>query len=82
MRVVADIPHPQAKITIFSWNGKYLIKLEKGPLEQTYKISEMEVMGEEDVRKLLDETFINNALQRFAEMGKDWQLAQSRLDEY
>lgn len=82
MRVVSEIPHPEAKITIFSWNGKYLIKLEKGPLEQTYKVSEMDVQSEEDIKKMLDVTFISRALERFSEMGRDLMLAQSRLDEF
>ena len=82
MRVVSEIPHPEVKITIFSWNGKYLIKLEKGPLEQTYKVSEMDVVDEEDIKNMLDVTFIAKALERFSEMGRDLALAQSRLDEF
>jgi hypothetical protein len=81
MRVVAEIPHPAAKITVFSWNGKYLVKLEKGPLEQTYKVDEMDVLGEEDIRKMLDDTFLQAALARFAEMGRDLQAALARAEE-
>jgi hypothetical protein len=80
MRVVAEIPHPEAKITVFSWNGKYLVKLERGPYEQTYKISEMDILDEADITRLLDDTFITSALQRFAEMNKSWQEAQQRID--
>ncbi len=79
MRVVTEIPHPAVKITVFSWNGKYLIKLERGPLEQTYKISEMDIFDEADVTKLIDEAFITSALHRFAEMGKSLHEAQERL---
>ncbi|MCC9137201.1 hypothetical protein ACFSKU_04320 [Pontibacter silvestris] len=68
MRVVADIPHPQIKITLLAWNGKYLIKLEKGDFEQTYKISEMDVMGDAGAKELLDEDFIEAALNRFSDM--------------
>lgn len=68
MRVVADIPHPQCKITLFAWNGKYIIKIEQGMLEQTYKVSEFDVSDEEAVKKLLDEAFMNTVLKRFAEM--------------
>jgi len=82
MRVVSEIPHPEVKITIFSWNGKYLIKLEKGPLEQTYKVSEMDVLDEADLSKMLDDTFLAKVLNRFAEMGQDLMAAQSRLDEF
>ena len=80
MRVVTEIPNPSIKITVFSWNGKYIIKLERGSLEQTYKVSEMDILDEADIPKLLDETFIASALQRFSEMGKAWQEAQERLD--
>ncbi|MDQ4141800.1 MAG: hypothetical protein M3142_14925, partial [Bacteroidota bacterium] len=66
MRVVAEIPHASVKITVFSWNGKYLIKLERGPYEQTYKISEMDVLGgDEALKQILDNTFINEAVALF-----------------
>jgi len=80
MRQLADIPHPEVKITLFSWNGKYLIKLEKGQLEQTYKVSEMDVTSDEDVRALLDEEFIAAAVQRFQQMRQDLQAAFDRHD--
>ncbi|TGE21989.1 hypothetical protein E5K00_17195 [Hymenobacter aquaticus] len=82
MRQLADIPHPDAKITLFSWNGKYLIKLEKGPFEQTYKVSEMDVTSEADVRLLLDEEFIAAAVLRFTQMRHDLQAAFERHDIY
>ncbi|SHI67919.1 hypothetical protein SAMN02745146_1367 [Hymenobacter daecheongensis DSM 21074] len=78
MRQLADIPHPDVKITLFSWNGKYLIKLEKGQLEQTYKVSEMDVTSEADVRQLLDAEFVAAAVQRFAQMRQDLQAAFDR----
>lgn len=68
MRVVADIPHSDLKITLLSWNGKYLIKLEKGDFEQTYKVSEMNVSGDEGVKSLIDDDFIEAALNRFSDM--------------
>jgi len=44
MRVIKElIIVSSVKCTLFSWNGKYLIKLEQGNLEQTYKIPELEV---------------------------------------
>jgi hypothetical protein len=81
MRVVAEIPNPDMKITLFSWNGKYLIKLEKGPLEQTYKVDEMDVVDEAEVRQMLDEIFLSRALARFRDMGQDLQQAQQRVEE-
>ncbi|MHA6246653.1 hypothetical protein ACXYMU_01865 [Pontibacter sp. CAU 1760] len=68
MRVVADIPNPDMKVTLMAWNGKYIIKLEKGDFEQTYKISEMEVMNDDGAKELLDEKFLEAALNRFSDM--------------
>jgi hypothetical protein len=70
MRVVGEIPHPECKITIFYWNNKYLIKLELGPFEQTFKIAEYDISTEEDLRKILDEDFIQQAMARFADMSR------------
>ncbi|AKQ44593.1 hypothetical protein TH63_01410 [Rufibacter radiotolerans] len=78
MRVVADIPHPEIKITLLSWNGKYLLKLELGPFEQTYKVSEMEVTGgDEEVKKWLDEPFLQGSIELFLAMRKN--LHEARL---
>jgi hypothetical protein len=78
MRQLADIPHPEVKITLFSWNGKYLIKLEKGLLEQTYKVSELDVTSAEDVRTLLDAEFLQAAIARFTAMRADLQATFDR----
>ncbi|MBC7919928.1 MAG: hypothetical protein H7Z75_02460 [Ferruginibacter sp.] len=68
MRIVAHIPHPQCKITVFAWNGKYIVKIETDTLEQTYKVSESDVAGEEALKKLLDDAFLEGVMKRFAEM--------------
>ncbi|HSZ24815.1 MAG TPA: hypothetical protein VK766_03805 [Cytophagaceae bacterium] len=80
MRTVAEIPHSDFKITVFAWNNKYIIKLEKGNYEQTYKVSEMDTNGDEDVYKLIkDEAFINAAKDRFKEMNQQLNEALNRL---
>ena len=78
MRLVREISHPDCKITIFSWNNRYLIKLEQGLLEQTYKIAEMDVAGEEDVLAILDAEFLHQAAVRFLDMGRSFHDAQKR----
>lgn len=47
MRLVAQIPHPSCRISILSWNGKFILKFESGLLEQTFKASESDT-GELD----------------------------------
>lgn len=53
---------------MFAWNMKYLIKLEKGLIEQTFKVPELEVTGDEDIKKMLDGKFLDQAIRRFDEM--------------
>lgn len=79
MRVVGEIPHPDCKITIFSWNNRYLLKFEQGYLEQTYKIDQYDVMDENDLRKMVDHNFVNQALKLFDEMNQSLQAALHRL---
>ncbi|MGD1889872.1 MAG: hypothetical protein ACFB15_04635 [Cyclobacteriaceae bacterium] len=62
MRIVGEIPHNHCKITIYFWNNKYLIKLERGWIEQTYKVPELEISGEGDIQKIVNEEFIGKAL--------------------
>ncbi len=72
MRVIGEIEHPEVKITTFHWNNKYLVKFERGMLEQTYKFSEFDVSGEAEIKQMIDESFVAKVIQRFAEMGKDY----------
>lgn len=67
MRVVREINDKPCKITVFSWNGKFLIKLEQGALEQTFKVSEMDVL-ESEIDEILSEEFIQEALGTFETM--------------
>ena len=70
MRVVSEIIRPECKVTIFYWNNKYLIKIEAGPFEQTFKIDEFDLNGEADLKKIVDNDFIQQAMARFADMSR------------
>lgn len=70
MRIIGEIPHSQCKITLFHWNNRYLIKLEKGYLEQTYKVDQFELHSEGDLLKIVNEPFIQDALKRFESMDQ------------
>lgn len=74
MRVVKEISGKACKITVFSWNGKYIIKLENGPFEQTFKVSEFDVM-EEELDEILSEDFLSEAMTRFNAMAASLQNA-------
>jgi hypothetical protein len=81
MRVIAELPHPDCKITIFSMNQKFIIKLEKGTFEQIYKLSELDIPdGVNGVFQILDDTFIKTAVERFNQMRADFNAAYIRYD--
>jgi len=69
MRIIAELPNPNCKISIFSMNKKFIIKFEQGSFEQTFKIAEMDVTdGVNGVFQLLDDTFIEEVLLNFKNM--------------
>ena len=75
MRLVKDIPHERFKIQIFNYNAKYIVKIELGQFEQTFKIGETDVYGVEDVERMITPELLSNAVKRFVEMRADWEEA-------
>ena len=69
MRVVKEIQHPHCRITIFAWNNRYILKLEQGTLEQTFKIDATDLTEEQAIR-LADEKFLSQATRNFDEMAR------------
>ncbi|HSJ66707.1 MAG TPA: hypothetical protein VK921_03485 [Anditalea sp.] len=68
MRVVKELSVGSIRISVFSWNNKYLIKYEQGMVEQTYKISEMDILEEGDLNPFFEEKFIAEVEKKFEEM--------------
>jgi hypothetical protein len=79
MRVVGEIPHPDVKITIFHWNNRYLIKLEAGPFEQTFKLEEYDLSSEGELKEIVNETFIQQSIERFNSMAQSLRQATQFL---
>lgn len=77
MRVIKEISYPEFRISIFSWNNRYIIKLEHGFLEQTFKIDQFEV-SEEELLKLIDADFVRESSERFFNMGESLQRTLTR----
>ncbi len=78
MRFVQDIPHPLFRIGLYAWNGKYILKIDAGPYEQTYKVSDTDVIEEADILTMLDEPFLQRIAERFRDMDVDWQATIER----
>lgn len=72
MRVVKELIQEDVRISIFSWNNKYILKYELGPMEQTFKLSEMEVLEESDLDSFLTGEFFEKVKDRFDEMGNSF----------
>ena len=81
MHFISEIPHPSCKISLYHWNGRYIIKIEAGLLEQTYKISELEIGSEDDLREVCSGGFMQKVLGRFEQMARDWELALEDLED-
>jgi hypothetical protein len=80
MRQLLRIPHPSISITVFGNNGKYILKLEAGPMEQTYKIAEEVLGGPENANVLLDQAFLSECLAHFNGMYRSLMDAQNRFE--
>jgi hypothetical protein len=70
MRIVKELVREEVRVSVFSWNNKYLIKFELGPMEQTFKIPELDVLEESDLDVFLEGEFFEKVKNRFEEMGK------------
>jgi hypothetical protein len=73
MRVVKEFTKEQVRISVFSWNNKYLIKYELGPMEQTFKIPETDILEEAELDRFCEGEFFVAVIQRFEEMGRTFQ---------
>ena len=69
MRLITTIPHHTLGISIFDWNGKFILKVEYGLAEQVYKFNKDHFEnGLEDLKKVLTDTFLEQNMIRFREM--------------
>ena len=81
MRVLHERSQDGCRITFFSWNNRYIIKLEQGFLEQTFKIDQFDILNEEQLLLMVDAEFVQQALIRFTEMGQSLYEAKVRIEQ-
>jgi hypothetical protein len=79
MRVVKEFVQEEIRISVFSWNNKYILKYELGPMEQTFKVSEMDVLEESDLESFWSGDFFDQVKIRFAEMGNSFRAQVENL---
>ncbi|MFZ9982640.1 MAG: hypothetical protein ACO3FI_11480 [Cyclobacteriaceae bacterium] len=81
MRLLKDFVQDGARISVFHWNNKYLIKLEAGPFEQTFKINEFDLESEDQLHVLIDNEFISKCMERFSDMAAQLATARRKSEE-
>jgi hypothetical protein len=80
MKFIKDLPNNFCKASLYAWNNKYIIKFEAGNYEQTYKISEYEVGGEDEIEEMLGDSFMEKVIERFKAMADDFELILDSVD--
>jgi hypothetical protein len=75
MRTVKEIPHERYKIQILNYNAKYILKIELGQFEQSFKIGESDIATLDELENMVTPELLNNCLKRFLEMRSDWESA-------
>jgi hypothetical protein len=68
MRIVRELVKEDIRISVFAWNNKYLVKFERGMLEQTFKVNELDLETEKDLDYFFDGAFWEGVKNRFDEM--------------
>ena len=84
MRWLKDIPHERYKISIFQYNGKYIVKIELAQFEQIFKINDTDVNSLEELERMVNNDLLSNSLKRFVSMREDWQNSfqrKNKIDE-
>lgn len=79
MRVVKEFIQEDIRISVFSWNNKYILKFELGPMEQTFKLSETDVLEETDLEVFWSGIFFDKVKIRFKEMGESFRAEVGNL---
>jgi hypothetical protein len=83
MRYVGDIATTETyKILLYTWNEKYIVKIEAGPYEQLYKVNQLDFLGDETaIREVFaDDVFLKSIFARFQQMHADFGEVLHRLD--
>jgi hypothetical protein len=82
MKYIKEIANEPFKIGLYAWNSKFIVKVETPLYEQTYKVSEMDFLGNDgDMEALFgDEFFLKSIAERFMQMHHDFMSIMDKND--
>ena len=70
MRVLAHLPHPSLKITVFSNDGRFPVQFERDGLSQIYRFRQSEQLRSlADVQRLIDDELLRTVQEQFRVMA-------------
>lgn len=69
MRIIGTIDHPAYKISVFAWSERYIVKVEAGAFEQSFKFSQEGYSSWKDLKVYFDEEMMEKIRQTFIEMA-------------
>ncbi|MDR9397905.1 hypothetical protein [Salibacter sp.] len=79
MRIIKTIPNENFTVSIFDMNEKYVVKLEGGSIEQSYKINKDGFTGVEELEEMLDDEFYDQAIKQHIELHDNLKKSYKRL---
>jgi hypothetical protein len=80
MKFIKEIPNDFCKASLYAWNNKFIIKFEAGMYEQTYKVNEYDVAGEDEIDEMMGDSFLEKVVNRFKEMSEDFENILDSVD--
>jgi hypothetical protein len=80
MKFIKEIPNNFCRASLYAWNNKFIIKFEAGMYEQTYKVNEFDVSGEDEIEEMMGDTFMEKVVSRFKAMAVDFELILDSVD--
>ncbi len=72
MRIIKEETLGPLKYTYLQWNNKFLVKIEVGSYEQTYKVPETETSLAQLEKSVTSDHFVEKVFKRFEEMDEDF----------
>jgi hypothetical protein len=74
MRVIREFSVDEIKVSVFYMNQKFIIKFEKGNLEQNYKLSELDFMvsSDEQLEMIVKDKMIEDVRATFEKMNQNF----------
>jgi hypothetical protein len=68
MRTIQEFVSGGCRVTVFAWNNRYIIKIEKEWYEQVYKIPQYDLVSEQQIEDILCPSFMQDVMERFRQM--------------